>query len=133
MLKNLPSAYTQSKLLETLDSLGLMGKYNFAYLPVDFLSGAGFGYAFVNFISGQDALVALQMLQGFAGWKDTGCRKVLEVCWSDPHQGLDALIERYRNSRVMHGTVPIHYKPVLLMDGCRIAFPAPTKRIRPPC
>lgn len=133
MLKNLPSAYTQAKLLETLDTLGLMGKYNFAYLPVDFLSGAGFGYAFVNFISGQDALAALQMLQGFAGWRDTGCRKVLEVCWSDPHQGLDSLIERYRNSRVMHGTVPLHYKPVLLMDGCRIAFPAPTKRIRPPC
>lgn len=133
MLKNLPSAYTQAKLLETLDSLGLMGKYNFVYLPVDFLSGAGFGYAFVNFVSGQEALVALQLLQGFSRWKDSGCRKVLEVCWSDPHQGLDSLIERYRNSRVMHGTVPLHYKPVLLMDGCRIAFPAPTKRIRPPC
>lgn len=133
MLKNLPSSYTQCKLLETLDSMGLVGKYDFVYLPVDFLSGAGFGYGFVNFTTGRDAVMAMQMMQGYTGWNETGCRKVLEVCWSDPHQGRDCLIERYRNSRVMHGSVPVHYKPVLLKDGSRISFPSPTKRIRPPC
>ena len=37
--------------------------------------------------------------------------------WSHPYQGLDAHIERYRNSPVMHEDVPDEYKP---MSGPRI-------------
>jgi len=132
MLRNLPSCFSREGLLETLDSCGFVGKYDFVYLPIDFHSGAGLGYCFVNMINSEQAEHLILHLQGFSDWKGSTSHKVLDVCWSDPHQGLDMLIDRYRNSRVMHGSVPDHYKPVLFENGVRVPFPRHTKRIRPP-
>merc|ERR1712048_431368 len=132
MLRNLPSCFTRAKLLKLLEAQGLMGHFDFVYLPIDFLSGAGLGYAFVNMCTAQDAQMATAKLRGLNQWLDSTSSKVLDVCWSDPHQGINMLIERYRNSRVMHGTVPDHYKPMLFAEGRRVPFPAPTKRVRPP-
>jgi hypothetical protein len=132
MLRNLPSSFSQQRLLDVLHATGFSDKFDFVYLPVDFQSGAGLGYAFVNMNTPIDARLAVSKLSGYSEWGDAACRKVLEVCWSDPHQGLDMLIDRYRNSRVMHKSVPEHYKPLLLQDGKRTAFPAPTKRVRSP-
>lgn len=135
MLRNLPSCFTKQALLDTLDSKGMAGQFDFVYLPIDFLSGAALGYAFVNFSTTEDAELAMDRLQGFNSWNNllgSASQKVLEVCWSDPHQGLDMLVERYRNSRVMHGSVPDEFKPVMFKDGEKIDFPRPTKRVRPP-
>lgn len=132
MLRNLPSAFTQLRLLDVLDATGFHKKFDFVYLPVDFQSGAGLGYAFVNMRSAVDAQRAMLSLSGFSSWGDAACRKVLEVCWSDPHQGLEMLVDRYRNSRVMHRSVPEQYKPLLLDNGNKIPFPTPTKRVRSP-
>jgi hypothetical protein len=68
---------------------------------------------------------------GFCKWF---CQspKVCEVTWTDPHQGLEEHVERYRNSPVMHEDISDIYKPRLYAGGQRIPFPAPTKRIRPP-
>merc|ERR1712224_824451 len=52
--------------------------------------------------------------------------------WSDPYQGLAANIERYRNSPVMGSTVHEMYKPLLIVDGKVLPFPAPTKKLNPP-
>jgi len=132
MLRNLPSCFSREGLLETLDFCGFAGTYDFVYLPIDFHSGAGLGYCFVNMVNSQQAEALISQLQGFSDWKGSTSQKVLDVCWSDPHQGLDMLIDRYRNSRVMHGSVPDHYKPVLFENGVRVPFPRHTKRIRPP-
>lgn len=135
MLRNLPSCFTKQALLDTLDSKGMAGQFDFVYLPIDFLSGAALGYAFVNFSTTEDAELAMDRLQGFDSWKNllgSASQKVLEVCWSDPHQGLDMLVERYRNSRVMHGSVPDEFKPVMFKDGEKVDFPRPSKRVRPP-
>jgi len=118
--------------LETLDGHGFSGEYNFVYFPIDFYSGAGLGYCFVNMINTERAAVLMSSLQGFSAWKGSSSQKVLDICWSNPHQGLEMLIERYRNSRVMHSSVPDHYKPALFRDGMRVPFPRNTKRIRPP-
>jgi len=132
MLRNLPSSFTQAKLITRLNSAGLKSRYDFVYLPVDFQNGAGLGYAFVNMLSCADAKLAIEKLNGFTDWDDRACHKVLEICWSDPHQGLDMLIDRYRNSRVMHRSVPEEYKPVLLRNGEKVPFPTSTKRVRSP-
>lgn len=132
MLRNLPSSFTQAKLVERLNSAGLDSRYNFVYLPVDFQNGAGLGYAFVNMLTCADAKLAIDKLNGFTNWGDRACHKVLEICWSDPHQGLDMLIDRYRNSRVMHRSVPEEYKPLLLKNGQKVSFPTSTKRVRSP-
>lgn len=132
MLRNLPSSLTRANLLDILDDKGLGCKYDFVYLPIDFVSGASLGYAFVNFVDSKIAHQAINLLHGFNSWAGTTSVKIIEACWSDPHQGLKMLVERFRNSRVMHGIVPDEYRPALFSHGSRLPFPKHTKRIRPP-
>jgi hypothetical protein len=131
MLQNLPSNYSRDALCKLLDSAGARGKYNFVYLPKDFKSMAGFGYAFVNFVDNSSAIQAMDTLQGFSDWK-VPSEKVLTVVWSNPHQGLHAHVERYRDSPVMHEDVSDEFKPMLLENGHRVDFPPPTKRLKAP-
>jgi len=131
MFRNLPNNYNRSTLLHMLDSEGFKGTYNLVYLPTDFRNFAGFGYAFVNFAAHDDARRAKASFQGFARWR-VPSRKTCDVVWSGPVQGLQAHTERYRNSPVMHDSVPDEYKPAVFVEGIRVPFPASTKRIRPP-
>lgn len=131
MFRNLPNNYNRSTLLHMLDTEGLKGTYNLVYLPTDFRNFAGFGYAFVNFVTHDDAVKAKLCFQGFTRWR-VPSRKTCDVVWSGPVQGLQAHTERYRNSPVMHDSVPDEYKPAVFVDGVRVPFPAPTKRVRPP-
>jgi hypothetical protein len=131
MLQNLPSNYTRDALCKLLDSAGAHGHYNFVYLPKDFKTMAGFGYAFVNFVGNSHAVNVMEKLQGFSDWQIPSV-KVLTIVWSNPHQGLHAHVERYRDSPVMHEEVSDEFKPVLLENGVRVDFPPPTKRLKPP-
>jgi len=131
MLRNLPSSFDRADLLELLNSIGFEGQYDFVYLPVDFQSAAGLGYAFVNVQESAAAEQLTKKLQGFCAWSSDSS-KVLEICWSEPTQGIEMLVERFRNSRVMHGMVPDEYKPAVFKNGVRAPFPKNTQRIRPP-
>merc|ERR1711939_809901 len=99
---------------------------------MDFSKNACLGYAFVNFVSGTAAKDAKKCLDGFKQWK-VQSSKVCQACWGEPLQGLDSHVERYRNSPVMHSSVPEEFKPIMFRDGVQVTFPAPTKRIRKPC
>lgn len=131
MLRNLPNNYTRTAVLEMLDSEGLAGTYCFVYVPTDFKNFTGFGYAFVGFCNHDDAARAKRQCQGFGRWR-VQSQKTCDVAWSGPVQGLSQHTERYRNSPVMHPGVPDEYKPAVFVNGVRVPFPAPTKRIRPP-
>jgi len=131
MMRNLPNDYTRDMVLTLLDSKGFQGYYDFFYLPVDFQRGSGLGYAFVNFVSHGYAEHARQVFQSFKDWKIPS-QKVLEVSWSGFSQGLEANIERYQNSSVLHPSVPEEFKPLLFVNGLRVAFPSPTKAIKHP-
>lgn len=131
MLKNIPNDYSRTMLLDLLDAQGFAGRYDFIYLPIDFKRSAGLGYAFINCVAPSDAVAMKQQLHGFKQWR-VASQKICEVRWGEPLQGLEAHIERYRNSSVMHHAVPDGYKPIVLLDGVRSPFPAPTKRIRMP-
>lgn len=131
MFRNIPGNYSRDQLLEHLDSEGFSGMYDFVYLPIDFQRWAGLGYAFVNAVTNVDAQRIRAHFQGFKKWS-TGSLKVCEVCWGEPLQGLEAHIERYRDSPVMHEVVPDRFRPVIFEQGQRVGFPTPTKRIRPP-
>merc|ERR1719362_2511002 len=100
MLRNLPLDYTRDMLLHLLDMEGFAGKYDFVYLPVDFKTSFGLGYAFLNMVSPTDAVLLRTRLDGFNSWA-VPSGKVCTVAWSAPLQGLEAHIERYRNSAVM--------------------------------
>jgi len=132
MLRNLPNMYTREMTMNLLDSEGFAGKFTFVYLPIDFKSSAGLGYVFVDMESQLEAERARQHFDGFSHWIFPS-GKICSVSWSLPdQQGLSAQIERYRNSPVMHKSVPDEWKPILLSGGERIPFPPPTRKIRAP-
>jgi len=62
-LKNIPNDYSRDMLCNLLDSEGLAGLYDFVYLPIDFKTDSGFGYAFVNFELHEHADLAVRQLQ----------------------------------------------------------------------
>merc|ERR1712190_605954 len=131
IIRNIPVEYTRSMFLDMLDSAGFAGKYNFVYLPRDFERSFGLGYAFVNFATAEDAAPVRQNLHGLRDWKIPS-HKICEVGWSSRHQGLAEQIKRYRNSPVMHESVPDEYKPMLFQNGRRVAFPPPTLVLKNP-
>lgn len=132
MMRNLPNGYTRARLRQLLDGEGFSGLYNFLYLPIDFATCAGLGFAFVNFTSSQQAARCRSHFAGFKKW-GIPSGKICNVAWSSSdQQGLKANIERYRNSSVMHGSVPEDCKPMLLTGGEPMPFPRNTKRLWPP-
>jgi len=131
MLRNLPNNYTRAMVLELLDRRGFRGKYDFLYFPIDFRTHSALGYAFVNLVSPEAAQALHDSLDGFSQWALPSC-KVCTAGWSHPHQGLEAHFGRYRNSPLMHDCVPDEYRPVLFLNGIRVPFPPPTKRVKPP-
>jgi len=131
MMRNIPSEFTRDILVELLDAQGFAGCYDLVYLPMDFHTENALGYAFIS-LSTPDAAERLRNhFEGFAAWPVESDR-VCSSSWSDI-DGLQAHVERYRNSNVQHASVPDKFKPALYnKDGERIEFPAPTKSIRPP-
>jgi len=83
------------------------------------------GFAFVNFSSVAMAQRVMSRLNGFC--MDDAA---LDVCWSEKDQGLELLVERHRNSPLMHPSVAEELRPLLLEDGAPVPFLAPTKKIR---
>lgn len=130
VLKQLPDGCSQQAVVELLDSLGFAKQYSFVYAPMNFRTHAIFGFCFVNFIENGIAQEAKQKLSQLS-WANFNNARI-EAHWSEPHQGLEVHIERYRNCPVMHRAVPMMYKPLLLQNGRRIPFPKPTRAILPP-
>jgi hypothetical protein len=115
-------------LIAFMDRLGFQGKYNLLYLPRCFTSKRCFHYAFVNFTCEEVAVEFQACAHGFADTQLFG-ESVADVSLSQC-QGLQANIAKYRNSSVMHHSVPDDCKPLLFQDGEAVPFPKPTKRIK---
>lgn len=119
-LELLPSEQTYEDVMNSLDSHGFANCYDFIYLPTCLQTRLPLqGHVLVNFISRRFAHTALQQFSD----------RVSEYmhCTS-----LSELIERYRNSPVMHEAVPTECKPKLFKAGYPVAFPPPTLRLRAP-
>merc|ERR1712046_307746 len=129
MLRDLPEVYKRADLLKLLDREGFFGRFDFAYLPIDFKSHCNLGYALINMVSTTEALRLFKHFEGFSKWQ-VPTQKVCGVQWCDPHQGLDVHVERYRNSPVMHESISSEWQPLLLSRGVPVAFPPPTIKIK---
>merc|ERR1719277_563528 len=100
---------------------------------MDFKHGVNNGYAFVNLPVHAHALRLMDTFQGFSGWLPAlRSKKVCETTWARPTQGLEANVERYHNSSVMHTSTPEAYKPMIFKNGVRVTFPPPTKNLSAP-
>jgi len=132
LLRNLPKDYTRTQLIELLEDEGFDGTFDFVYVPMDFSSEASLGYSFVNFAAPGDARRCWEIFDGLAEWGCPGENRACEVMWAEPCQGLDAHVERYRSSPVMHASVPDEWKPAIFQGGVRMPFPAPLKTVSAP-
>jgi len=131
IMQNIPNRYSRATLLALFDDSGYQNLYNLVYLPTDFMTSVNFGYAFVHFVSSKAASRFKNEFHGFSAW-NCNSSKTCSVDFCADQCGLDSLIKRYQNCPVMHELVPDDYKPALFMDGQRIAFPAPTKKLKKP-
>merc|ERR1712228_942532 len=98
------------------DAKGFRDRYDFVYLPFNFDTMANLSHAFVNMLTPADAEHLWEEFNGFSDWavsSDCTC----SVAWNDKNQGLHSLVERYKNSPVMHENVPDHCKPLVLHGG----------------
>jgi hypothetical protein len=127
VLRNLPSHLSRSELVKLLDDAGFNEKYDFVYLPTNFRNMTVFGYAIVNFSAPADAEAALEH---FRGTDVDGQAMITE--WSKSQQGYDDLVCRYRDSPVMHTSVPDKHKPIILAKGRVQTFPPPTEPLQLP-
>jgi hypothetical protein len=133
ILRNSPKDCSLNMALTTIDNEGFAGHYNFVHAPVDFATREAWGYILVNLVDHAVAARFLEHFQGFRRWESGHIvKKGCSAGWSTSVQGLEAHVERYRNSPLMHKSVPPEYRPALFHNGIRIAFPPPTVRIKPP-
>mmetsp|Transcript_97994 Transcript_97994/g.204415 ORF Transcript_97994/g.204415 Transcript_97994/m.204415 type:complete len:254 (-) Transcript_97994:166-927(-) len=131
MIRSLPEGFSRQMLEELLDQEGFAGCYDFMYVPADIASGVSFYYAFVNLVTPFEAERFRTHFTGFDRWS-VPCEKSAAVDWSQALQGLPCLIERYRNSPLMHKTVPDNLRPCIYSSGARAVFPPPTVAIKAP-
>ena len=127
VLRNLPADLCRSEFVQMLDEAGFAKRYDFVYLPTNFRNMTVFGYAIINFCDTEDAEAALEHFRGM----HFGGQDVITE-WSKSQQGYDDLVCRYRDSPVMHSSVPDKHKPIILAEGCAQPFPPPTQPLQPP-
>lgn len=99
MLRNVPQSMTRNDLLRLMTDWGLLGRFDFLYLRVDFKTGSNVGYGFINFTSVDHLLEFVENHDGQPWYLHTPHKRV-EVSYAT-HQGIEALDEAHRNSAVM--------------------------------
>ncbi|QIW98666.1 hypothetical protein AMS68_004184 [Peltaster fructicola] len=114
MMRNIPVTWGWKQLKAALD-LVCAGRFNFMYLRMDFKRAENVGYAFVNFESAEDIVTFLSCWLG-KRWDPADYRyPKLVQCSYATIQGLDQLIEKFRNSSVMDEHAD--YRPMLFQTA----------------
>jgi hypothetical protein len=128
MIRNIVGHCSRKMLLDFMDRHGFKGKYNLLYLPQRFGGKGCFHYAFVNFLTAVTASEFQARMQGFNEVAVFG-DNVAETSWSQC-QGLEANVEKFRNSSVMHPSVEDECRPLFFKNGKVVSFPKPTRTLK---
>lgn len=130
-LLNFPGHMSRDDVVDWLSQHGFRAglHYDFLHTQTGLDRKSDVGQTLINLCTPVLAEAMLRQLQGFQDWP---CGNVLEVLWNN-EQGQARLVERFRNSRVMHLSVADIRRPALFScDGLRVNFPKPTRRVRQP-
>ncbi|KAF2863730.1 hypothetical protein K470DRAFT_206429, partial [Piedraia hortae CBS 480.64] len=134
MMRNIPTTMTSEGLKRLLDETS-PGRFDFSYLRVDFSTGINVGYAFVNFISAND-VAAFALTWENRRWVPTATH-YSSLAYATI-QGLDALIDKFRNSAVMTEASAFRPKlwyteenaPTANLVGHEMPFPGPNNAMQ---
>mmetsp|Transcript_52039 Transcript_52039/g.122131 ORF Transcript_52039/g.122131 Transcript_52039/m.122131 type:complete len:291 (-) Transcript_52039:310-1182(-) len=131
VLRNIPSDYTRQALLDLFRKLHILDFVNFLYFPIRGRDGSSLGYAFVN-VRNLDSVA--KFTSSIEGWPLAGRKGTTKatVHANSSMASLDALINRYRDSSIMHSAVPVTMKPMLLHFGAEVPFPPPRQALSRP-
>merc|ERR1719409_1817257 len=114
MLRNIPNRYSQSCLIEEINGVGFSGRYDFFYLPMDVHNRTNVGYAFINFLTPQDALRFSRTLTNYK-FQQHSSQKIATV--SPAHiQGLVRNLLHFSNRAVAQSR-DIQYRPIVVRNG----------------
>jgi hypothetical protein len=114
MLRNIPNRYTQASLIDELDGVGFSGRYDFFYLPMDVHNRTNVGYAFINFLTPDDAQRFYNIFKEYM-FKRHSSKKIAGV--SPAHvQGLLSNLEHFLNRAVTQSRDG-QYRPIVFLDG----------------
>jgi hypothetical protein len=101
--------------LQELYRLGFTGRYDFFYLPMDVHNRTNVGYAFINFLTPQDALQFTRSLTNYK-FQRHASQKIATV--SPAHiQGLVNNLYHFSN-RAVSQSLDIQYRPIVIRNGC---------------
>jgi hypothetical protein len=123
MIRNIPNKYSQQMIFELVNETHA-GCFDFLYLRMDFRNRCNVGYAFINFTRPEHIVSFAARVHG-KRWARFNSDKVCNLTFARI-QGLEALIEKFRASKVMFEAPA--YRPKLFhtegpMAGHEIPFP----------
>ncbi|CAE7231990.1 ML2 [Symbiodinium pilosum] len=119
MLRNIPNKFTQNSLMQEISERGFQGTYDFFYLPMDVHNRSNVAYAFLNFLSPEEAERFRSEFHG-RQFQRFRSRKVAAV--SNAHlQGLQANLQHFEHRVVMLSRND-QYRPIVFRNGRRVKF-----------
>lgn len=125
MLRGLDSSMSRNELLRVLNASTFRGRFDFVYVPYDLETRRPKGFAFVNFSTHMDA-------EEFQLEPPASLGVDARAFWSHKEQGLAQNVDRYRNSDIMHRSVPKHFRPSLVKMDAFVALPQPMRTLKAP-
>lgn len=123
MIRNIPNKYTQQMVLDLVNE-SHRGCFDFLYLRMDFRNRCNVGYAFINFTKPAHILTFATRVNG-KRWARFNSDKICHLTFARI-QGTCALIDKFRNSKVMFEAPA--YRPKLFetqgpQTGQELPFP----------
>ena len=107
MVRNIPNRYVRETLLEDISAF--RGRFDFFYLPMDLSAHSNVGYAFINFVSGEDLIDFYDTFHA-QKWPRHKSKKICAVTFGRL-QGKDELISQFRE-RSSKTPMPEQYEPL---------------------
>eukprot|EP00929_Paragymnodinium_shiwhaense_P046750 TRINITY_DN23790_c0_g1_i1.p1 TRINITY_DN23790_c0_g1~~TRINITY_DN23790_c0_g1_i1.p1 ORF type:complete len:382 (-),score=61.51 TRINITY_DN23790_c0_g1_i1:419-1564(-) len=118
MLRNIPSKYTQEKLMNEINECGFDGTYDFFHLPTC-RGGSNVGYAFINFLTEEDAKRFMSFFSDYQ-FRRFHSKKVSTVSVAHA-QGLYENLCCFQN-RAATSTKGDQFRPTVFKNGRRANF-----------
>lgn len=113
MLKNIPCRKSQEEVMAQIDKKGFGGRYDFFYLPRDVKFRANLGYAFINFVTPEDAAAFQQEMNGYR-FVNSGSSKACVVVPAHV-QGMMNNLAAFKRTEVMRSSRKPYFSGVVTL------------------